>query len=475
MRLARWIILLGQLTAFLVFTALSVQPARAQAMEPSIVRAVLFWKDGCPSCYEALENVLPPLQEKYGEQLEILLFEVVTMEDVDHLYEVAAAYGIPRERVGVPLLILGEQVLVGPAQISAELPGLIESYLAQGGVDWPDISGLETFLSAARPTPGLNSTGAVVEVILFLTADCHSCQLIAGQALMPLDERYGESLDVQVIDIVTSEDVEYLYQVASAFDLFREQVDLPMLLIGDYALIGEQIPAELPGLVERYLSTGGVEAPILPPRFVSATPEAVAAVQPSTQPQPNGFILAILVLVGMVISLLYALGALIYGVFKDISLAPLPAWQDGLVPALCIIGLGVAGYLSYIEISLYQAICGPVGDCNAVQTSSYARLWGVLPIGVLGAGGYIAFLATWWAARQKWGWLSSSAPIALFGMAFFGTVFSAYLTYLEPFVIKAVCIWCITSAVIMTLLLLLSVHPALRSLVGDPHAEEVSS
>jgi len=95
-----------------------------------------------------------------------------------------------------------------------------------------------------------------------------------------------------------------------------------------------------------------------------------------------------------------------------------------------------------------------------------------LPIGVLGAVGYIAILVAWWAARQKWGWLSSYAPIALFGMTFFGTVFSIYLTYLEPFVIKAVCIWCISSSILMTLLMLLSVGPALGSLMGDPNTEE---
>jgi uncharacterized membrane protein len=60
-------------------------------------------------------------------------------------------------------------------------------------------------------------------------------------------------------------------------------------------------------------------------------------------------------------------------------------------------------------------------------------------------------------------------------MAFFGTVFSAYLTNLEPFVIKAVCIWCITSSILMTLLLLLSIRPAQRSLMADLHAEEASS
>ena len=186
----------------------------------------------------------------------------------------------------------------------------------------------------------------------------------------------------------------------------------------------------------------------------------------------NGFTLAMVVLVGMIISLLYTLGRLLYGVFKDIKLTPLPAWRDWLIPILCVIGLGVAGYLSYVEIAFVPAMCGPVGDCNSVQTSSYARLWGVLPIGVLGMGGYVAILAAWWAGRRRWGRISFFAPIALLGMTIFGTVFSVYLTYLEPFVIKAVCIWCISSAIIMTLIMLLSIHHGATRLTGDSHAEE---
>lgn len=315
-------------------------------------------------------------------------------------------------------------------------------------------------------TPPFLDSPPVVEVILFITSDCQSCLVVSGDALSPLREKYGDRLLVEVIDIVTSEDVEYLYQVAAGYGLDREQVDLPMILIGEHALIGERIPVELPGLVDGYFSAGGVAAPALPARA------GEEPIQPAGEMRSNGFVLAEVVLAGMVLSLLYALGRLIFGVMKEKRPNPRPAWQEWLIPALCVIGLGVAGYLSYVEITLASAMCGPVGDCNAVQQSPYARLWGVLPIGVLGAGGYIAILAAWWATRQKWGWLSSYAPIALFGMSFFGTVFSVYLTYLEPFVIKAVCIWCITSAIFMTLLLLLSIHPALRSLMGDLQTEE---
>jgi uncharacterized membrane protein len=54
----------------------------------------------------------------------------------------------------------------------------------------------------------------------------------------------------------------------------------------------------------------------------------------------------------------------------------------------------------------------------------------------------------------------------MFGMAVFGVLYSFYLTYLELFVIRAVCIWCLSSAAIITLLMLLSLGPASKWLAA---------
>ena len=68
--------------------------------------------------------------------------------------------------------------------------------------------------------------------------------------------------------------------------------------------------------------------------------------------------------------------------------------------ALAIVGLVAAAYLAYVETAAVTAVCGPVGDCNTVQQSAYARLFGVLPIGVLGLAGYAAILGAWLVARR---------------------------------------------------------------------------
>ena len=107
-----------------------------------------------------------------------------------------------------------------------------------------------------------------------------------------------------------------------------------------------------------------------------------------------------------------------------------------------------------------QADCGPVGDCNTVQQSEYARLFGVFPIGVLGLIGYTAIFLAWLIARYASERLADLAILAMFAMTIFGTLFSIYLTFLEPFVIGATCAWCLTSAVLITFLMLVSTQPA---------------
>jgi uncharacterized membrane protein len=173
----------------------------------------------------------------------------------------------------------------------------------------------------------------------------------------------------------------------------------------------------------------------------------------------NGFTLALVIMAGMVAALVYT-GVQLTLASRGAASGPALGWLTWATPILALIGLGVAGYLAYVETSSVAAVCGPVGDSNAVQASPCARLFGVLPVGVLGALGYAALLAAWLWGRYGRGRLAQLAPLAVFGLALFGVLFSLYLTYLEPFVIRAVCAWCLTSAVIMTMLLLLAVRPA---------------
>jgi uncharacterized membrane protein len=191
---------------------------------------------------------------------------------------------------------------------------------------------------------------------------------------------------------------------------------------------------------------------------MNTTAAAVSVVE--SQSASSGFGLAWAVMALLVLALLYALVAAVFVAFGRRAPA-LPEAAGILIPILSVIGLGVAFYLAFVETRNVKAVCGPVGDCNTVQSSPYARLFGILPVGIIGLAGYVGILAAWILGRFGRGGLARLAPVALLGMALFGVLFTIYLTYLELFVIHAVCIWCLSSAVIMALILILSVGPAM--------------
>jgi uncharacterized membrane protein len=115
--------------------------------------------------------------------------------------------------------------------------------------------------------------------------------------------------------------------------------------------------------------------------------------------------------------------------------------------ALCVIGLGVAIYLTYVHYSGIQPVCTAGGSCIKVQTSQWSRLAGV-PVALLGLIGYVGILASLLAPDRE------ETRLATLGLTLIGFGFSAYLTYRELFSIHAVCEWCASSAVILTLLLI---------------------
>ena len=305
----------------------------------------------------------------------------------------------------------------------------------------------------------------VVRVLMFWSSTCGHCEYVIKEVLPPLQEHYGDQLEILLVELITQDDVDNLFQTADAFGIPKDNVGVPFLIIGERVLTGsEQIPMELPGLIEMHLAAGGVDFPDLP--FLAAYLPGPAEGNPGSSadnPQPNqaksmgsnGFTIAIVVLVGMVISLIYTMIALWRGVKKD-----RPAWVDLLTPLLVAVGFVIAGYLSYVETQAVEAVCGPIGDCNAVQSSSYASLFGVLPVGTLGMVGYTAILIAWLIQRLRNDKLADYASLALLGLGLSGTLYSIYLTYLEIWVIEAVCMWCISSAVVMTLIMLLSIKPA---------------
>jgi len=322
----------------------------------------------------------------------------------------------------------------------------------------------------AGPVSPVHAEAPVVHAVLFYDLECSHCELVRTQVLPPLQTRYGDQLVVTQLEINNDPVYDVFLTALDQYAVPPEMQGVPFLLIGDGYLIGDvDIADQLPGLIEQYLALGGVGYPAVPGLEPLASAPQPPGEPVHSDPDPVANALAILIMIGMVTALGYVVRAILRsrrslrsGSPRRWAAARRTAWRARAIPLLALAGLGVAGYLAYVETTATPAICGPVGDCNAVQSSPYARLFGVLPIGVLGAAGYVAILGAWLWGRFGNGRLAELAPSALFGLTLSGVAFSLYLTFLEPFVIGAVCAWCLTSAVIMTALLFLTTDPALQ-------------
>ena len=362
--------------------------------KPPIVYAVLFYSPTCGHCHQVITQDLPPLFETYGEQFEVMGVDV-SQPDGNNLYK-AAVERFDIASLGVPLLIIGDTVLVGSVDIPQQLPGLIEQHLARGGVGWPDIPGLsdtlaemeqhQTETAVTEPEPEPDPAQTLAPALSPTSPAGPTPDETLAPTSSPTARAGGGLVGIDGIDGI------------------------------DGPSGGEETSP--PGLWER-LSR-----------------------------DPVGNALAVLVLIGM----LGVVGSIAL-TFRSGKAAPPPRWKTWAIPLLSLVGAAVAAYLAYVETAEVTAVCGPVGDCNTVQQSDYARLLGVLPVGTLGLVGYGAILVTWMVGRLARGSLSHLAWLLLFGMALVGTLFSLYLTFLEPFVIGATCAWCLTSAIVMTVLL----------------------
>ncbi|MBN1450833.1 MAG: hypothetical protein JW963_07455 [Anaerolineales bacterium] len=350
----------------------------------------------------------------------------------------------------------------------------------------------------------------VVRAILFYSPSCPHCAMVIQEDLPPLFDKYGTRLEILGIDVSQPEGTVLYQNAITRFQIPQERLGVPTLIIADTVLVGSlEIPEQFPGLVEYHMSQGGVDWPDIPglaetitvpeaeqPADPTANPSAPQPVpeEPGSSPQGTssmetpvsnpgnpaptdspglvladdhnaswqekfsrdlaGNTLSVIVLLGMVAALVW-----VVLFFTRADTIPPIMNASWFIPPLCLLGLVVAGYLAYVETAQISAVCGPVGDCNTVQQSEYARLFGILPIGIMGLVGYIMIVAVWLVIRFGRNGIENLGALALLGMTLAGTLFSVYLTFLEPFVIGATCAWCLTSAVLMTVLMLLSLGP----------------
>jgi uncharacterized membrane protein len=344
---------------------------------------------------------------------------------------------------------------------------------------------LVTALLLVVAPPSLAQTNSdeepVVHAVFFFSPTCPHCELVIQEHLPGIFEEFGGeptlsydevsepafylmtngTLELLIVDVSVDAGADMYTADIGRLSLPENRRGVPRVDIGETYLVGSsEIPEQMPGLIEEGLAAGGIAWPEIPgiEEALASIPSADASAATVTLPasetigdrfasDPLGNSIAVVVLAGLIVSLVAVPMMLAKGTLGDG-----PPW---MIPVLAAIGISVSLYLAQVETTGAEAVCGPVGDCNAVQQSAYATILGV-PIGVLGIVAYLLLFIGWVVSNTVHGRVGQWGAVAAFAIAFGGTGFSVYLTFLEPFVIGATCMWCLTSALCIAGLLWLA-------------------
>jgi cytochrome c biogenesis protein CcdA len=254
-----------------------------RAEEQAVVHVAYFTSAECPHCQAVFDEVLTPLQEEYGDQLQI---KVVDISDPDNpggldaaSYEMLAyaekAFNVPPEEKGLPMVVVGDEALVGENAIRQRLPGLVGNRLASGGAAWPDIPGLvevDAGLITVGPVIGHDpgsegdevcapegevcAAPAPVWMAYFYEVGCQEC------SRAEYDIRYVESKYPQVMveEYNLQGDAALAEWLGARLGVAEEKrLATPALFVGDDYLIGPEITSEaVVTLVDKY-AVGGAE------------------------------------------------------------------------------------------------------------------------------------------------------------------------------------------------------------------------
>lgn len=229
---------------------------KSEAQKP-VVHILLFHSPTCPHCQIVINEVLPPIQEKYGDQIEIKLLDISDSYNYGLLLSLEEAAQIPPEKRGVPMMFVGRTIMVGDLSIKDNLEGVIEKYLAEGGADYPVPEALLTPPTpgpTATPQPTVQARENRIHMAYFYEVGCQECERVTYD-LNYLQSKYPH-LVIETFDIqnhaALSEWLGKRYGVPE-----KKRLTTPSIFVGqDYLLATEINLKNLEALIEKYSQTG---------------------------------------------------------------------------------------------------------------------------------------------------------------------------------------------------------------------------
>lgn len=254
--------------------------AAVQAQDEVAVRMVYFTSAECPHCAAVFE-VLTLLQEECGNQLQIKVIDISDPDEPGGLsaasYEMLVyaerAYDVPLQEQGLPMVIVGGEVLIGEDAIRERLPDLVAGFLESEGTSWPDIPGLTEVtigpdlvgpgigfnpgseeIGACRPEDAVCEAPTPIWMAYFYEVGCQEC------SRAEYDIRYVESKypRLMVEEYNAQSDAALAEWLGARCGVPEAQrLATPALFVGDDCLTGADITSEaILALAEKYAASG---------------------------------------------------------------------------------------------------------------------------------------------------------------------------------------------------------------------------
>jgi uncharacterized membrane protein len=135
-------------------------------------------------------------------------------------------------------------------------------------------------------------------------------------------------------------------------------------------------------------------------------------------------------------------------------------WLYRVSVAFAVLGLLVSIYMTIYKLTSNDRMCLGSGNCHTVNASQYSEINNI-PVAVFGVVGYAAILAVlFYETRNRF--FKENGTLMIFGMALTGFIFTVWLVYVETVLLKALCPFCVTSQVSMTIIFIIAVMRLIR-------------
>jgi len=247
------------LSLFLISQLVLIPGLSAQG---PIVRFFIFYAQDCAHCQAVEEEVLTPLSQRYGEQIEVRRFDISVPQNYEVMLRLEGEYGFSASQI--PAIFIGHEVLVGEEGIRARLERLIEVHLAAGGCDFPSpntpLPAPTTIATpSVEPTPCPEESAVCplpqgppypVALAYFYQVGCIECDRVSYD-LVYLEQKYP-NLQVEAFDL--KERMSLNEALCERYGVpVQSRLTAPAIFVGDDYLIGQEINTEsLQELIEKY-------------------------------------------------------------------------------------------------------------------------------------------------------------------------------------------------------------------------------